>query len=128
MFSISDIASLPLPYIVFCISSGNLASKSMFFQGLLDTGSQCSILTQKTVDESDMGEQMKNCEANITLRGATGAQKEPFVGQIRLIMQLLTSNNRLSQPVSHEFFVSTSRRQNIFGSDFISNVKGKICF
>ena len=59
------------------------------FKGLLDTGSQCSILTESTIAESELNDQVKRCEANITLRGATGSQKQPFVGEIGVNIQIL---------------------------------------
>ena len=71
---------------------------------------------------------MKNCEANITLRGATGSQRQPFVGEISVNMQILCSKNKFSHPICHEFFVSTSMKQNILGSDLISCVKGNISY
>ena len=59
------------------------------FKGLLDTGSQCSILTESTIAESELNDQVKRCEANIPLRGATGSQKQPFVGEIGVNIQIL---------------------------------------
>ena len=74
-----NVSKVPLPYVIFCIASEKRTSKNKVYKGLLDTGSQCSILTQSTITESELGDQVKKCEANITLRGATGSQRQPFV-------------------------------------------------
>ena len=86
-----NVSKVPLPYIIFCIASEKRTSKNRVFKGLLDTGSQCSILTQSTVAESELEDQVKKFEANITLRGATGSQRQPFVGEIGVNMQILCS-------------------------------------
>ena len=75
-----------------------------------------------------MGDQVKKCEANITLRGATGSQRQPFVGEIGVNMQILCAKYKFCQPVYHKFFVSTSIKQNILGSDLISCVEGNISY
>ena len=71
---------------------------------------------------------MKKCEANITLRGATGSQRQQFVGEIGVNMQILCAKYKFCQPVYHKFFVSTSIKQNILGSDLISCVEGNISY
>ena len=84
-----NVSKVPLPYILFCIVSEKRTSNNKVFKGLLDTGSQCSILTESTIAESELNDQVKRCEANITLRGATGSQKQPFVGEIGVNIQIL---------------------------------------
>ena len=87
-----NVSKVPLPYVIFCIPFEIRISNNKIFKGLLDTGSQCSILTEYTVAESGLNDQVKRCEADIILRGATGSQKEPFVGELGVNIQFLCSN------------------------------------
>ena len=97
-FSLS-LSKVPLPYVIFCISSNVTTSNNKIFKGLLDKGSQCSILTECTVAESGLSAQVKKCAADITLCGATGSQKHPFVGELSVNVQFLCSKYSFSKPI-----------------------------
>ena len=103
------LSKVPLPNLIFAISveSGKTMSNNMF-KGLLDTGSQCSILTMDTVEKSGLSAHVKKCTVSITLTGATGCQKHPFKGELTVNVRFLCSNYRFSQHVKQKFFVSSS--------------------
>ena len=82
-FSLS-LSKVPLPNVIFAINveSDKTMSNNKMFKGLLDKGSQCSILTEGTIEKSGLSAHVKKCTVSITLTGATGCQKHPFKGGI----------------------------------------------
>ena len=78
------LSKVPLPNLIFAISveSDKTMSNNRMFKGLLDTGSQCSILTEDTIEKSGLSAQVRKSTVAITLTGATGCQKHPFKGEL----------------------------------------------
>ena len=124
------LSKVPLPNLIFAISveSDKTMSNNRIFKGLLDTGSQCSILTEDTIEKSGLSAHVKKRTVTITLTGATGCQKHPFKGELTVNVRFLCSNYCFSKHVKQKFFVSSSIKQNIIGSDLIASVEGNISY
>ena len=102
------LSRVPLPNLIFTItgdSDVNL-SNGMIWKGLLDTGSECSILTMNTVEKSGLSNNIKPCKMSITLTGATGSRKHPFLGELWVLVRFLCTNYRFSPTVKRKFYVS----------------------
>ena len=124
------LSRVPLPNLIFTItgdSDVNLSS-GRIWKGLLDTGSECSILTMNTVERSGLSSNIKPCKMSITLTGATGSKKHPFLGELSVMVRFLCTNHRFSSPVKRKFYVSSSIQQNILGSDLIAALEGNISY
>ena len=108
MFFVNFKSGAPSKFLIFTItgdSDVNLSS-GRIWKGLLDTGSQCSILTMNTVERSGLSSNIKPCKMSITLTGATGSRKHPFLGELSVLVRFLCTNYRFSPTVKRKFYVS----------------------
>ena len=124
------VSQVPLPNLVFELSNESKAnlSNGMIWKGLLDTGSECSILTSNTVEKSGLVNYIEPCKSSITLTGATGSKRHPFKGEIWVFVKFLCKDYKFGPPIKQKFYVSDLIRQNIFGSDIISGLGGSISY
>ena len=100
----------------------------MIWKGLLDTGSEYSIVTSNTVENSGLVSYIEPCRSSITLTGATGSRRHPFKGEIWVFVRFLCKNYKFGPPIKRKFYVSDLIQQNILGSDLISALEGNISY